>query len=106
MGRLVAVVDEDIDVTDLEDVMWAILTRADPQRSVDIVTRRTLGPARPGDSTPDDKRYNSRLLIDATRPWEWKDRFPKALGPDAKTKAETRRKWGYLLGPASGAGIA
>ena len=36
---------------------------------------------------PDDKRYNSRLLIDACKPWEWKDRFPKALGPDAKTKA-------------------
>jgi UbiD family decarboxylase len=99
MGRLVAVVDDDVDVTDLEDVLWAILTRADPARSVDIITRMLSGPLDPA-LPPDDKRYNSRLLIDATKPWEWKDRFPKALGPDPKTKAETRKKWGHLLGPA------
>lgn len=98
MGRLVAVVDEDVDVTDLDDVMWAILTRSDPERSVDIVTRRTSGPLDPA-LPPDDKRYNSRLLIDACKPWEWKDTFPVALGPDAATKAETRRKWGHLLAP-------
>ena len=46
---------------------------------------------------PDRKQYNSRLLIDACRPFEWRDKFPQAIGPDAKTKAETRKKWGYLL---------
>lgn len=96
MGRWVVVVDDDIDVTDLEDVIWAMLTRSDPQRSVDIVTRMLSGPLDPA-LHPDDKRYNSRLLIDATKPWEWKERFPVALGPDAKTKTETRKKWGYLL---------
>ncbi len=96
MGRLVVVVDEDIDVTDLDDVMWAILTRSDPERSVDIIGRRTSGPLDPA-LPPDAKQYNSRLLIDACRPWEWKDDFAKALGPDPQVKAETRRKWGYLL---------
>ncbi len=103
MGRVVAVVDDDVDVTDLDDVLWAILTRADPERSVDIVTRRTSGPLDPA-LPPDDKRYNSRLLIDACKPWEWRDRFPRPLGPDAATKAETRRKWGYLLQPVAAAG--
>ena len=100
MGRWVVVVDEDVDVTDLDDVIWAMVTRADPQRSVDILERMTSGPLDPA-LHPDDKKYNSRLLIDATRPWEWKDRFPVALGPDAKTKAETRKKWGYLLQAAT-----
>jgi len=103
MGRVVAVVDDDVDVTDLDDVLWAILTRADPERSVDIVTRRTSGPLDPA-LPPDDKRYNSRLLIDACKPWEWRDRFPRPLGPDAATKAETRRKWGHLLQPVAAAG--
>jgi 4-hydroxy-3-polyprenylbenzoate decarboxylase len=105
MGRVVAVVDEDVDVTDLEDVLWAILTRADPARAVDILPRMLSGPLDPA-LHPDDKRYNSRLLIDATKPWEWKDRFPKALGPDAQTKAETRKKWGHLLAPSSSVGAA
>lgn len=97
-GRIVVVVDEDIDPTDMDDVQWAIFTRMDPERSVDIVRRRTSSPLDPAIS-PDDKRYNSRLLIDATRPFEWKDRFPTPIGPDPATKAETRRRWGYLLGP-------
>jgi 4-hydroxy-3-polyprenylbenzoate decarboxylase len=92
----VAVVDSDVDVTDLEDVLWAILTRMDPANDVDIRERMTSGPLDPI-LHPDRKQYNSRLLIDACRPFEWRDRFPKAIGPDAETKAETRRKWGYLL---------
>jgi UbiD family decarboxylase len=96
MGRVVAVVDDDIDVTDLEDVIWAILTRADPSRAVDILTRQLSGPLDPA-IPPDDKTYNSRLLIDATKPWEWRDKYPASLGPDPATKAATRKKWGYLL---------
>ena len=37
------------------------------------------------------------MTKDACKPFEWKDRFSKSLGPDAKTKAETRKKWGHLL---------
>jgi UbiD family decarboxylase len=96
MGRVVTVVDDDIDVTDLEDVIWAIVTRADPSRAVDILTRQLSGPLDPA-IPPDDKMYNSRLLIDATKPWEWRDSFPQSLGPDPATKAATRQKWGYLL---------
>jgi UbiD family decarboxylase len=103
MGRLVVVVDSDIDVTDLEDVLWAMLTRADPARSVDIVTRMLSGPLDPA-LRPGDKQYNSRLLIDATKPWEWRDQFPASLGPDPQVKAATRKKWGYLLG--AGAAVA
>jgi 4-hydroxy-3-polyprenylbenzoate decarboxylase len=108
MGRVVAVVDSDIDVTDLEDVLWAILTRADPVRSVDIISRALSGPLDPA-LRPGDKQYNSRLLIDATRPWEWRESFPVPLGPDPQTKARTRRKWGYLLtsaGRDSGSPVA
>lgn len=95
-GRIVVVVDDDIDVTDMNDVLWAIFTRMDPERSIDIIKRALSSPLDPA-INPDDKRYNSRLLIDATRPFEWKDRFPMPIGPDPATKAATRRKWGYLL---------
>lgn len=96
LGRMVIVVDEDIDVTDLNDVMWAVLTRADPERSLDIIHRAWSSPVDPA-IHPDQKGFNSRLLIDATKPWEWRDRFPIAIGPDAETKRDTRKKWGWLL---------
>src|SRR6267378_42763 len=98
LGRIVIVVDEDIDVTDLNDVMWAVLTRSDPERSLDIINRAWSGPLDPA-IAPDVKGHNSRMIIDATRPWEWRDKFPIAIGPDAETKRETRKKWGHLLTP-------
>jgi 4-hydroxy-3-polyprenylbenzoate decarboxylase len=100
MGRIVVVVEDDIDVTDLEEVMWAVVTRGDPERSIDIIKRAWSGPIDPA-IHPDEKGMNSRLLIDATRPWEWRDRFPPAIGPDPETKRETRRKWGWVLDPTA-----
>ncbi len=101
LGRIVVVVDEDIDVTDLDDVMWAILTRSDPERSLDIIKRAWSGPLDPA-IHPDQKGHNSRLIIDATRPWEWRERFPTPIGPDAETKRETRKKWGWILEATTG----
>jgi len=46
-GRIVVVVDDDIDVTDMNDVMWAIFTRMDPERSIDIIKRALSSPLDP-----------------------------------------------------------
>ncbi len=96
LGRLVIVVDDDIDVTDLDEVMWAVCTRSDPERSIDIIKRAWSGPLDPA-IHPDLKGFNSRLLIDACRPWEWQDKFPHAIGPEPAYKRETRDKWGWIL---------
>ncbi|RME47346.1 MAG: UbiD family decarboxylase [Chloroflexi bacterium] len=96
LGRIVIVVDDDIDVTDLGDVMWAVCTRSDPERSIDIIKRAWSGPLDPA-IHPDEKGFNSRLIIDACRPYEWRDQFPPAIGPSVEVKRATREKWGYLL---------
>lgn len=96
LGRIVVVVDDDIDVTDLDEVIWAICTRADPERDMDILKRAWSGPLDPA-IEPGKKGFNSRLIIDATRPWEWRDQFPAAIGPTPEIKRETRERWGWIL---------
>ena len=96
LGRYTIVVDEDIDVSDINDVLWAMATRSDPERSLDIIHRAWSGPLDPA-IHPSQKGHNSRLIIDACKPWEWRDQFPKSIGPDIKTKQETRREWGWIL---------
>lgn len=95
LGRYVVVVDDDIDVTNLEQVIWAMCTRADPERSIDFIKRAWSGPL---DSAirPDEKGFNSRALIDATRPWEWRDKFPKVNAPSPAVEKKAREKWGWL----------
>jgi UbiD family decarboxylase len=103
LGRYVVVVDEDVDVTDLQDVVWAMCTRSDPARSVDTIQRAWSGPLDPA-IHPDHKGFNSRLLIDACRPYEWRDQFPKPTGISAAERDEIMARWGdALFGTAAGA---
>ena len=96
-GRIAVVVDEDIDIYSMDDVMWAIMTRCDPARDVRIIDRAWSGPLDPA-IHPDHRGFNSRLLIDATKPWEWKDRFAEPV-VTAEMAAEHRRRWGWILDP-------
>ena len=46
-GRYVVVVDEDIDVSNLEELVWAMLTRSDPATSIDIIRNAWASPLDP-----------------------------------------------------------
>ncbi|HKF19735.1 MAG TPA: UbiD family decarboxylase [Candidatus Dormibacteraeota bacterium] len=96
LGRIVVVVDDDIDVSDLDEVIWAVCTRSDPERSIDIIKRAWSGPLDPA-IRPGEKGFNSRLIIDATRPWEWREEFPPAIGPVPEEKQLTRDRWSWIL---------
>ena len=100
LGRMVVVVDEDVDVTNLNDVVWAMCTRADAEHSIDIIKRAWSGPLDPI-VRPGQKGFNSRMIIDATKPWEWRDEFPQVAEASVELMDKTRSKWGdYILGPA------
>ena len=78
-NRFIIVVDDDIDVTNLEQLIWAMCTRCDPATTIDIVKGAWTSPADPR-LTPDQKASgditNSRAIIDACKPFHWKDDFP------------------------------
>ncbi len=98
-GRIAVVVDPDIDITNMNDVLWAIMTRCDPERDVTIIRRAWSGPLDPA-IHPDKRGFNSRLLIDATKPWEWRERFAEPVVTAEMSKA-AREKWGWILDPAA-----
>jgi UbiD family decarboxylase len=96
LGRVTIVVDDDIDITDPAEVMWALATRWDPKTQTDIIDGAWSGEIDPviapekraaGDWT------NSRAIIYAVRPYRWKDRFPKVNVVPADYLAEVERKW-------------
>ena len=97
MSRYIIVVDDDVDVTDMDEVLFAVLTRSDPERSIEILKRCWSGPLDPA-IPPKDRGYNSRAIIDACRPWEWRDEFPPLIVTPERAEA-TRRKWGHVLAP-------
>jgi 4-hydroxy-3-polyprenylbenzoate decarboxylase len=99
-GRYVVVVDDDIDPSDLQEVMWAMLTRSDPATSIEIIRGAWSTPLDPrieperravGDYT------NSRAIIDACRPYHWRDKFPEVNAPSPEDKALALQKFGHLF---------
>jgi 4-hydroxy-3-polyprenylbenzoate decarboxylase len=79
-GRYVVVVDEDIDPTNLKEVLWAMMTRVDPPTNIDIVDgcwSTPLDPRMPPDKRESKDHTNGRAIFYAVRPFEWKDKFPK-----------------------------
>ena len=96
LGRYTVVVDDDIDVTDLNDVMWAVCTRVDPAKDIDIISDCWSGPLDPIIPT-EDKGLSSRAIINACRPMKWIDSFPKVVGADPELTKQMREKFSKLL---------
>jgi 4-hydroxy-3-polyprenylbenzoate decarboxylase len=96
MNRYVIVVDDDIDVSSLEEVIWAMCTRSDPAQDIDIL-RRTWGskldPMLPDGETP----HNSRAVIDACIPYERRETFPKVSQSDPAYLEQVARTWAHVL---------
>jgi 3-polyprenyl-4-hydroxybenzoate decarboxylase len=92
------VVDEDIDPTDLQQVMWAVATRSDPARDIDFIQRAWGSQVDPQHVTlPDGGLLNSRAIVDACRPYEFREVFPRTVGASPELLARTRAKWAALL---------
>ena len=89
-------VDDDIDPTNLSEVLWAVCARSDPAVDIEIVRRCWSGPLDP--IIPKDKKgFNSRAIIDATRPYEWKDTFPPVSRSSRELRERILSKWADKL---------
>ncbi|HXG50962.1 MAG TPA: UbiD family decarboxylase [candidate division Zixibacteria bacterium] len=99
-GRFVVVVDEDIDPSDLREVIWAVSTRCDPKTALTVIDgcwSTPLDPAMHPDQRDAGNFVNSRAILNACRPYAWKDRFPpvNALSPDLRRRVS--EKWQSLI---------
>jgi len=95
MNRFIIVVDDDIDPSNMQDVLWAVATRCEPATDIDIVRNMRGTPLDP--SLPPDKRKmgdytHSTAIINACRPYAWRDEFPPTI-----MSTGIKKKWGKLF---------
>ncbi|MBI4322408.1 MAG: UbiD family decarboxylase [Chloroflexi bacterium] len=106
-GGYVIVVDEDIDPSNLSDVMWAIIMRTNPARAVQVLehcwgSQTTLqDPSRvqpaPYAMRPEKATYNSFAIIDACKPLEWDPSWHQEVRISSELKQQVLSKWGDVL---------
>jgi 4-hydroxy-3-polyprenylbenzoate decarboxylase len=93
IGRFTVVVDDDVDPTDMFDVMWAMCTRCDPAEDIDIVRKMWSGPLDPMSSG----NTSSRALIDACRPFCRLATFPKVTQASPELRAKVAAKFADII---------
>jgi 3-polyprenyl-4-hydroxybenzoate decarboxylase len=100
MGRLVVVVDEDIDPSSLEDVMWAVATRSEASEAIDIIRNAWsshLDPRIPPEEKDRGATTHSKLIIEACRPFAWKHQFPPSTAMAPQAARNIAGKWSKVL---------
>jgi UbiD family decarboxylase len=78
-AKACTVVDEDVDIYDMNDVMWAILTRSRPDKDVLVI------PETPSFYRDPHKEHWGRLGIDATVPFERRHEYERKKIPGANS---------------------
>ena len=100
MARLVVVVDEDVDPSNLHDVMWAVATRCEPAEQIDTI-RNAWSSALDPRIPPADKMRgitsHSKAIIEACRPFSWIDKFPPTSALSLEEAKAIEAKWGDVL---------
>jgi 4-hydroxy-3-polyprenylbenzoate decarboxylase len=96
MARLVVVVDDDVDPSNLADVMWAVTTRCEPAEQIDIVRNAwssALDPRIPAEAKAAGVTSHSKAIVEAVRPFPWKDRYPPTSALTADEASAIESKW-------------
>ncbi|MBT4006765.1 MAG: UbiD family decarboxylase [Rhodospirillales bacterium] len=104
IGKIAVAVDEDIDITSLENIMWAIAWRNQPYRDVKIVDTPLLA-LDPSLAPPGESRglatdagampRNTSLMIDATMAWP----YPPISLPKREYMERAQELWAELQLP-------
>lgn len=96
-NKYVIVVDDDIDPSNMNDVVWAMCTRVDPREDVDIIRNAWSTTLDPTSYPAEERRLNARMVIDACRPWLRRDSFPKVARNTPGLDARLRAKFADIL---------
>ncbi len=96
MGRWIIVTDDDIDVTDIDQVLWALCTRVDPDKDIDVFRRCWSSSIDPVVQPPSPTPTTSRAIIDACKPFESVKDFPPEIKLSAELEKKLKAKWANL----------
>ena len=93
--KFIVVVDEDIDVRNWQDVVWAISTRVDPARDILLAERTPIDTL---DFASPQPGLGSKMGLDATSKWpgETSREWGRPIRVDAAVKARVDALWAQL----------
>jgi UbiD family decarboxylase len=97
--RIIVIVDDDIDITNINEVLWAVASRWDPKRQSEIVDvpASDLNPTITPEQREANEMVSSCIIIDACRPYGRKDEFPAVSSVSPEYRQGVLQRWAHLF---------
>lgn len=91
----IIIVDDDIEADDLPRVWWALGTRYNPLRGTQMINRGRSTPLDPALGPDENKFITSRIILNATIPFEWPVK-PTEIKLSDEVLARVKARWHEL----------
>ncbi|MCY1550388.1 Phenolic acid decarboxylase subunit C [compost metagenome] len=76
ISKWIIAVDEDVDPTDMNQVLWAMATRSTPADDIDILRNTRGSPLDPAQNPQEKRFFGSKALINACKDYRHVRSFP------------------------------
>ena len=94
--KWVIAVDDDVDPTDFNQVMWALSTRCNPSDDIDLLRKTWSTGLDPSKVVVAERPYGSKALIDACKPHRYLNEFPRRTLLRKPVYEQVARRWQEL----------
>jgi len=94
--KWIIAVDDDVDPTNMNDVMWALSTRCHPAEDIDIIRKTWSTGLDPSQFEIERRPYGSKALIDACKPHRNLKQFPQPTLLRSEVYERVAARWAEL----------
>jgi len=91
--KWIIAVDDDVDPTDFNQVMWALSTRCNPSDDIDLLRKTWSTGLDPSKVVVAERPYGSKALIDACKPHRHLSEFPPCTLLRRSVYESVTRRW-------------
>jgi 4-hydroxy-3-polyprenylbenzoate decarboxylase len=94
--KWIIAVDDDVDPTDFNEVMWALSTRCHPAEDIDTLRNTWSTGLDPSQFDPEARSYGSKVLINACKPHRHLKEFPASTRLRREVYERVAARWAEL----------
>ena len=95
-AKWIIAVDEDVDPSNINQVLWAMATRCNPVEDIDILRQTWSTPLDPAQNPPEERPYSSKALINACMEHRYIKQFSKRTKIRRSVYEGVAAKWQRL----------
>src|SRR3972149_4044018 len=95
-SKWIIAVDDDVDPTDINQVLWAMATRCNPAEDIDLLRQTWSTWLDPTQNPPEERPYGSKALINACMEHRYIKQFSRRTKVRRSVYESVAQRWGKL----------